>query len=57
MDGPKPGFKMAPSKWEEVDGTALEAQGIYKDFSGGLPQLLCVCVCLNDIILMFHLQL
>lgn len=33
MDGPKPGFKMAPSKWEEVDGTALEAQGIYEDFS------------------------
>uniref|UniRef100_A0A9J7XDC0 U2 snRNP-associated SURP domain containing n=1 Tax=Cyprinus carpio carpio TaxID=630221 RepID=A0A9J7XDC0_CYPCA len=22
----KPGFKVAPSKWEEVDGTALEAQ-------------------------------
>ncbi len=23
----KPGFKVAPSKWEEVDGAALEAQG------------------------------
>lgn len=32
VDEPKPGFKMAPSKWEEVDGAALEAQGIYKDF-------------------------
>ncbi|GAA6075617.1 U2 snRNP-associated SURP motif-containing protein isoform X1, partial [Tachysurus ichikawai] len=28
LDGPKPGFKMAPSKWEEVDGTALEAQAV-----------------------------
>uniref|UniRef100_A0A8C1P0H0 U2 snRNP-associated SURP domain containing n=1 Tax=Cyprinus carpio TaxID=7962 RepID=A0A8C1P0H0_CYPCA len=24
----KPGFKVAPSKWEEVDGTALEAQAV-----------------------------
>lgn len=23
----KPGFKVAPSKWEAVDGAALEAQG------------------------------
>uniref|UniRef100_W5KFI8 U2 snRNP-associated SURP motif-containing protein n=1 Tax=Astyanax mexicanus TaxID=7994 RepID=W5KFI8_ASTMX len=28
FDGPKPTFKMAPSKWEEVDGSALEAQAV-----------------------------
>ncbi|XP_072547381.1 U2 snRNP-associated SURP motif-containing protein isoform X2 [Salminus brasiliensis] len=28
LDGPKPAFKMAPSKWEEVDGSALEAQAV-----------------------------
>uniref|UniRef100_A0A8B9KL92 U2 snRNP-associated SURP motif-containing protein n=1 Tax=Astyanax mexicanus TaxID=7994 RepID=A0A8B9KL92_ASTMX len=28
IDGPKPTFKMAPSKWEEVDGSALEAQAV-----------------------------
>ncbi|KAF4086504.1 hypothetical protein AMELA_G00107280 [Ameiurus melas] len=28
LDGQKPGFKMAPSKWEEVDGSALQAQAI-----------------------------
>ncbi|XP_053362817.1 U2 snRNP-associated SURP motif-containing protein isoform X2 [Clarias gariepinus] len=28
LDGLKPGFKMAPSKWEEVDGAALEAQAV-----------------------------
>lgn len=49
MDGPKPGFKMAPSKWEEVDGAALEAQGIYKGFSDIiLFQLFCDSVCLKD---------
>ncbi|XP_046718759.1 U2 snRNP-associated SURP motif-containing protein isoform X1 [Silurus meridionalis] len=28
LDGRKPGFKMAPSKWEEVDGSALKAQAV-----------------------------
>lgn len=28
LDGPKPGFKMAPSKWEVVDGTALQTQAV-----------------------------
>lgn len=32
VDGQKPGFKMAPSKWEAVDGAALEAQGIHLSF-------------------------
>ncbi|KAI4885716.1 hypothetical protein NFI96_017801 [Prochilodus magdalenae] len=28
LDGPKPAFKMAPSKWEAVDGSALEGQAV-----------------------------
>ncbi|TUP34208.1 U2 snRNP-associated SURP motif-containing protein [Bagarius yarrelli] len=28
LDGPKPGFKMAPSKWEVVDEAALQAQAV-----------------------------
>lgn len=57
VDGPKPGFKMAPSKWEEVDGAALQAQGTYPGFLMSISVSSFVFSCLKTFLLMFYLQL